>query len=182
LAIYNTPSDAANTAVRSFLTKVGEYYLGKGFNTGSGFGKHTWAQIKTEYFDSRCAYCEEEHEKLQIEHVIMFNRTEFGLHHPGNIVPCCKPCNKRERLADKTYCNWEQHLQKVCESRGELHKLQLRKDRITNNFQRFNYPVLTKEEQHAIGVIANSLYENIKTESDKSLNLYKELDKAFVQK
>lgn len=27
MAIYNTPSDAANTAVRSFLTSVGEHYL-----------------------------------------------------------------------------------------------------------------------------------------------------------
>ncbi|CAE6902108.1 HNH nucleases [Vibrio sp. B1FIG11] len=36
MAIYNTASDSANTAVRAFLTKVGEHYLGHSFNTGSG--------------------------------------------------------------------------------------------------------------------------------------------------
>ena len=36
MAIYNTASDAANTAVRAFLTKVGEFYLGRTFNTGTG--------------------------------------------------------------------------------------------------------------------------------------------------
>ena len=36
MAIYNTPADAANTAVRAFLTKVGEFYLDRSFNTASG--------------------------------------------------------------------------------------------------------------------------------------------------
>jgi hypothetical protein len=45
-----------------------------------------------------------------------------------------------------------------------------------------NYPQLNAEENHSIRVIANSLYENIKLESEKSLNLYKELDQAFVNK
>ena len=40
MAIYNTASDYANTAIRAFLTKVGEYYLDK-FNTGSGKGGRT---------------------------------------------------------------------------------------------------------------------------------------------
>lgn len=39
MAVYNTSSDSANTAVRAFLTKVGEYYWGKSFNTGSGKSK-----------------------------------------------------------------------------------------------------------------------------------------------
>ena len=39
MAVYNTTSDAANTVVRAFLTRVGEYYLGHTFNTGSGKGK-----------------------------------------------------------------------------------------------------------------------------------------------
>lgn len=43
------------------------------------------------------------------------------------------------------------------------------------------YPHLDEKEKHAIRVIANSLYENIKSESTKSLELYKQLDEAFVQ-
>ena len=36
MAIYNTGSDAANTMVRAFLTKIGESYLIHSFNNGSG--------------------------------------------------------------------------------------------------------------------------------------------------
>ena len=181
MAVYNTASDSANTAVRAFLTKVGEYYLGHSFNTGSGKGKTLWLSIRDDDFNSCCAYCGEQTQPLQIEHVLMFNRTEFGLHHPGNTVPCCKPCNKRERLEDNSYCDWEQHLSKVCASRNESHLFEKRKQKILDNFAKFNYPDLNQNEQHAIRVIANSLYENIKTESDKSLGLYTQLDEAFVK-
>lgn len=181
MAIYNTPSDAANTAVRSFLTKVGEHYLGRGFNTASGYGKQTWIKIKEVHFKSRCAYCGVKSEKLQVEHVVMFNRKEFGLHHPGNVVPCCKQCNKRTKLPNKEYCDWETHLKSICESKGEQAEFESRRRKIEENFKRFEYPVLNDNENHAIRVIANSLYENIKTESEKSLSMYKELDKAFVK-
>jgi hypothetical protein len=181
MAVYNTPSDSANTAIRAFLTKVGEHYLGHSFNTGSGKGKELWLAIRNTDFNGCCAYCGEKSENLQIEHVLMFNRTEYGLHHPGNIIPCCKGCNKRERLDDKSYCNWEQHLKKVCESRNEIAAFETRKKNIIDNFEKHKYPKLNVNEKHAIRVIANSLYENIKTESEKSLELYKQLDKAFVQ-
>lgn len=181
MAIYNTSSDSANTAVRAFLTKVGEHYLGHSFNTGSGKGKLLWLSIRDGDFESSCAYCGTKADKLQIEHVLMFNRTEYGLHHPGNIVPCCKVCNKRERLESKEYCDWEQHLLRVCEKRGELAYFEQRKVKILNNFEKHNYPKLNDNEKHAIRVIANSLYDNIKTESEKSLSMYKQLDEAFVK-
>lgn len=79
MAIYNTPSDSANTAVRAFLTKVGEYYLTHSFNTGSGKGKALWVSIRDNDFEGCCAYCGEKSDKIQIEHVLMFNRTEYGL-------------------------------------------------------------------------------------------------------
>ncbi|GGA77876.1 hypothetical protein GCM10011369_19740 [Neiella marina] len=181
MAVYNTSSDSANTAVRAFLTKVGEYYLGHSFNTGSGKGKAIWLKIRDDDFNSCCAYCGDKSEKLQIEHVFMFNRAEYGLHHPGNIVPCCKACNKRERLPDKSYADWQQHLRIVCEARGEQDRFEERKQKILWNFKQYDYPSLNPNEKHAIRVIANSLYENIKTESDKSLMLYKQLDEAFVK-
>lgn len=181
MAVYNTASDSANTAVRSFLTKVGEHYLGHSFNTGSGKGQRLWHAIRDEDFSSCCAYCGKNDQPLQIEHVLMFNRTEFGLHHPGNIVPCCKACNKRERTENKEYCGWEQHMYKVCESKGQMDLFESRKNKILSNFKKYSYPDLKTEEIHAIRVIATSLYENIKTESEKSLSLYKELDKAFIK-
>lgn len=69
----------------------------------------------------------------------------------------------------------------MCASRNESHLFEKRKQKILDNFAKFNYPDLNQNEQHAIRVIANSLYENIKTESDKSLGLYKQLDEAFVK-
>ncbi len=41
--------------------------------------------------------------------------------------------------------------------------------------------MLPETEQHAIRVIANTLYENIKNENEKALTIYQELDKAFVK-
>ncbi len=181
MAIYNTGSDSANTAVRAFLTKVGEYYLGYSFNTSSGKGKALWIEIRDEHFGSACAYCGDKNEKLQIEHVVMFNRNEYGLHHPGNTVPCCKACNKRERDKNKDFCDWKKHLKIICKNRNEENLYEMRLQKIKDNFVRFDYPNLNEQEKHAIRVIANSLYENIKTELEKSLSLYKQLDEAFVK-
>jgi hypothetical protein len=46
----------------------------------------------------------------------------------------------------------------------------------------YQYPQLSEQEKHAIRVIAESLYENIKSESEKSLKMYRSLDEAFVTK
>jgi len=181
LAVYNTTSDAANTAVRAVLTKVGEHYLGRSFNTGSGRGKEDWRRIRDIAFGGRCAYCDKADIVLQVEHLRMFNREEYGLHHPGNIVPCCKPCNKRTRLPDKSYANWVDHLHDICAENGESHRFERRHRKILDHMETEKYPKLNDKERHAIRVIANSLYENIKLEADKSLNMYKELDTAFVK-
>ena len=180
MAIYNAPSDAANTAVRAFLTKVGEFYLGRSFNTGSGKGQEDWGRIRDSVFQGQCAYCGETPRALQIEHLCMFNKAEFGLHHPGNIVPCCKTCNKRVKKADGTYASWIEHLEVICAQRGELDQYPARKARIEKSIADEGYPQFDEKERHAIRVIANSLYENIKSESGKSLELYKQLHKAFV--
>ena len=182
MTVYNTGADSANTAVRAFLTKVGEFYLARSFNTGSGRGKADWARIKDKVFKGKCSYCEDENAKLQIEHLIMFNRSEYGLHHPGNIVPICAKCNKRNRKSDKTYMNWLEQLEYVCKEHGEGGKFEQRKNRILKHIRDEKYPELSKEEHHAIRVIANSLYENTKSELEKSLDMYKQLDKAFVER
>lgn len=38
MAVYNTSSDSSNTGVRALLTKIGEHYLGRSFNTGCNTG------------------------------------------------------------------------------------------------------------------------------------------------
>ena len=182
MAVYNTSSDSANTAVRALLTKIGEHYLDRSFNTGSGQGKKNWEDIRDRYFEGKCSYCERNDLKLQIEHLIMFNRNEYGLHHPGNIVPSCSDCNKRRKDSGNNYLDWEGQLKQICIERNELDTFERRKSKILYhmNDSEYKYPNLSDTEKHAIRVIANSLYENIKMESDKSLKMYKELDQAFV--
>ena len=41
---------------------------------------------------------------------------------------------------------------------------------------------LSKEEMHSIRVVAKMLYTNVQDQVERSLHLYKELDKAFVEK
>lgn len=178
MAVYNTPSDAANTAVRAFLTSVGEHYLRSRFNTSSGNGRKIWGGIKSD-FNNACAYCGM-HENLQVEHLVMFNRFEFGLHHPGNIVPVCKKCNERQKDANKDYISWEAQLAIKCGGESTFWFIH-RKAKILDHIDSYKYPKLTKQEKHAIRVIAESLYENIKSESGKSLLMYQELDKAFLK-
>ena len=182
MAIYNTASDASNTSVRALLTKIGELYYGRSYNTGSGAGKKVWLEIRDQIFNGCCVYCGEGDVKLTIEHLIMFNRTEFGLHHPGNTVPCCSECNKRRKGNDKRYLDWKSHLRVVCEERGEPDMYEPRLNKVVEHMERgpYTYPKLTHEELSAIKVISQSLYENIKIEVQKSLNLYSDLDKEFL--
>lgn len=53
-------------------------------------------------FDGRCAYCGEQRDDLQREHVIPLSRG--GTHGVGNIVPACPPCNYAKK--DKLLIEW----------------------------------------------------------------------------
>ena len=180
MTTYNTGSDAANTAVRAFLTKVGEHYLGRTFDTSSGKGKQDWERIRENVFENKCAYCENGNTKLQIEHLIMFNREEFGLHHPGNVVPVCKSCNKRKKQ-DGKYVAWEEQLKLICNGTQSKALFSKRRNKILGHIKDECYPVLSKEESHSIRVVAEGLYEHIKNQVGDSLKLYKDLDQAFVK-
>lgn len=184
MAIYNTASDAANTAVRAYLTKVGEFYLGSSFNTSTGKALVAWQRIQKEVFAGCCAYCGETAEKLTIEHLIMFNRTDFGLHHPGNIVPVCRECNQTRRPNNGRYPTWEEHLRNRCVATSSMALFEERKRRILNHHTKglYAYPTLTKEESSAIKVIAESIYRSVQMEIEKGLGLYKRLDAEFVGK
>ncbi len=184
MAIHNTSYDAANTAVRAFLTKVGSTYCGKTFNTGSGSGKEIWNKIKNVVFHGKCCYCGKASDKLQIEHLIMFNREEYGLHHPGNVVPVCSDCNKRGKDEEGKHLSWEAHLKAVSERNGGMDSFEERKQRILDHVEKgeFAYPKLSDNEKHSIRVIAESLYNNITTETENSLSLYGKITKAFVNK
>lgn len=174
MAVHNTFSDASNTAVRAFLTKVGSLYWGKDFNVSTGEGKKTWERIKIE-FSGSCCYCGKKTPDLTMEHLIMFNRSEYGLHHPGNVVPCCKACNKRGKKNNDETMSWREHLKSIAKNDYDV-----RSRRIENHIKKYNYPNLTENEIKAIRVIAGSLYRNIGLEGEKSYTLYEHLRKEFL--
>ena len=181
MTTHNTASDAANTAVRAYLTTLGEKYLGHGFNTSSGKGKHIWGKIK-ESFSNRCAYCDEEPTRLTMEHLISFNRDSGGLHHPGNIVPCCPNCNRR-RKEDGLEVDWKTHLADIVEQAGHsIPTLRSRENKIAQHIHNYNHPDLTDDEMAAISTIARSLYEAVATDVKRGTDLYWSIHQAMINK
>ncbi|MCL0044467.1 HNH endonuclease [Dehalococcoidia bacterium] len=174
MATYKTTSIAANFGVRAFLTKVRELHLGRNYNTDSGQGKKDWIRIK-DVFDNSCAYCGATDVQLSMEHLVMHNQTACGLHHPGNIVPCCTPCNTRSRDKEKRYVTWETHL-KIRNSPPHVvdNRFEERFDHIQQHIMREKYPGLNAEERKAISNLAESLYASIVNEVDKALTSYKQ--------
>ena len=179
MTTYNTGADGANTAVRAFLTKVGEFYLGRSFNTASGQGKKDWRKIVEETFESKCAYCGQVRDRFTIEHLVMFNRQECGLHHPGNIVPCCNSCNSSRKKIDGKYPTWEDHLLSTC---SDISRFRKRKKNILKHINSENYPKLTEDEINALRSISEHLYSSTKLELEKALELYKNIDETLVKK
>ena len=78
------------------------------------------------------------------------------------------------------FVSWEVHLAKICRNDNQDVYLS-RYTKILAHISAYEYPALTEQERHAIRVIAESLYENIKSEAEKSLAMYRRLDEAFVK-
>ena len=111
--------------------------------------------------------------------MIIFNRKECGLHHPGNIVPSWKSCNKRTRDKEsKEYVGWVKHLETKCDSSEEF---KIRKEKIISHINSENYPKLTVDEKNALKAVAESLYERISNELPKSIDLFKKIDATLVK-
>ena len=179
MTTYNTSADSANSNVRAFLTKVGEFYLGRSFNTSSGWRGKYWEKIKTETFNSRCPYCHNKG-KLHIEHLITFNNEQCGLHHPGNIVPCSPECNTRKKDEDtKKYVNWEDQLLNICNSKEEFKS---RKKIIQTHIKNENYPNLTDDEINALRAVGKHLYSSTKSLFDSSFELFKNVDSTLLKR
>ena len=111
----------------------------------------------------------------------MFNREEYGLHHPGNIVPLCKDCNKRQKHPGGRYFTWEEQLLQICKNKNEESRYVSSKKKISDHVENERYPKFTDAEKHAIRVVAEKLYDDIKNQIDGAINFYKDLDQAFVQ-
>jgi hypothetical protein len=72
----------------------------------------------------------------------------------------------------------------VCNKNNEIDKFHERWSIIKKHMEEgeFKYPALSNEENKAIRIIANNLYESIKTEFEQAVKLFEDLDKAFTKK
>jgi hypothetical protein len=54
------------------------------------------------FFDDCCAYCGHglDADNATLDHLIPLNRTALGLHAWGNVIACCRFCNKEKHFKD----------------------------------------------------------------------------------
>ena len=183
-----TPGYAANIMVRSFLTRVGNHYLSEqspddcfyanalnrhgiklkklpGFDVKGKTGGAIWEYIEKCVFDGECAYCGAK-KPLQVEHLVMINKDQTGLHHPGNVVPACEECNQRPpetktpkiKESPTKYLSWESQLK----MRSKKNDLDKRKKRIEKHIRNARYPCLRSCDRERLKKSATKLYEKVK--------------------
>lgn len=172
----STPSYAANIAVRAFLTDFtsehlrevfgrhlsdGEYKRGEKQKRGiRKYGKGEWECIKKK-FCSRCAYCgekEKSDQQLTVEHLKMFNSSQCGLQHPGNVVPSCSSCNSSRKGPDKT---WEEQIKPKSGNKYE-NRIDTIKAHINSYDNYSNYNLSTSSDTcPSLEKIAQELHEEV---------------------
>lgn len=94
-------ADISNSAIRMFLQAVGALYdEARKLPKYSTRGKE-WKET-LRYFDGRCCYCGValDSDNSTQDHLVPINRTSLGLHAWGNVVPCCRACNKEKHFGD----------------------------------------------------------------------------------
>src|SRR6185436_14076596 len=84
----NAIGNAQNLFVRNILSNIGQ----------ESFNESDWQETKA-YFLNKCAYCGAETD-LVIDHAIPINKTKFGEHRIGNLVPSCNDCNNKKGNRD----------------------------------------------------------------------------------
>lgn len=171
---------ARNLVVRSFLREVGKVPDEPYFDHSSKKGKKVWGRIKKR-FNQKCAYCGKRDDKLEMEHLIMLNRQQGGLHHPGNVVPACKECNKREKDdANERYLDWEKHLNNIKKSdRGSNIDVATQINNIKDHMKCEKYPNITGESREYIAELAESLYQEVKVLQEEYIKKTEELSKTI---
>ena len=181
-----SPSDSSNNAVRYLLRKAASFHLKSMYNHKTSWGKDAWDEIVTEVFSSECAFCGINaafySKAFELEHIFGLNRTELGLHHPGNTVPVCKECNNRKKVKN-IQIHWEEHLENVCKEKGEEDKIEYRRKRINDHMNegKWRLPVWSDSEREEIRRYAEDLYEDISDLCNKAVTRYSRLKKSDLQ-
>lgn len=168
-----------NQAVRAYLAEIGGLYFRSLYDHKEGPGKKAWAEAM-EFFGNACVYCGTKESNLPrnttmtLEHLVETNQFEVGLHHPGNTVPACKPCNNsRHPIANGQSTSWQDHLASRCKGLNEKTKNK-RRQRIEEYIARGPnpYPQLTKKQIAFLKTACKSLYQEAMSLSNSRVELY----------
>jgi hypothetical protein len=145
--VPRSQSDLSNTAIRIFLQDVGAFY-----DTERGFEPFRPTIRQKEevhaFFSRCCAYCgvSLDADLQTLDHLIPLNRTALGLHAWGNVVACCRHCNK-----EKHFKNWLDFLRLKAAEQFEP-----RRKRILQFVKHYRY-----KPELGLHTIAQNLYQDV---------------------
>lgn len=152
------------------LQSIGSFYdKSRGF---SGFNKRgsEWVEV-TKFFENRCCYCGQtlDSDNSTEDHLIPINKTSLGLHAWGNIVPCCRHCNKEKHFND-----WVDFVKTKCNSEEECTR---RINKIKEFQERWRYNPNLKLKD-----VAQNLYEDVGEVSAVLIKLRLEQAQKIIQR
>lgn len=143
-----SPAYVANTVVRMFLARIGATYdRQRGMKP---YSKLSIGTILRDEFGHCCCYCELPLTDAAVDedHLIPTNKSTAGLHAWGNVVPACKPCNKR-----KHYREWRFFLREISTTDDEFHR---RASRIEEFQRKYRYAPAVGLE-----IVAGALHKEV---------------------
>lgn len=132
-----------------FLQAAGGIYdQARGFKKFNVGGAEWSAVLKA--FSNSCCYCGVAltDDNATRDHLVPINKKSLGLHAWGNVVPCCRQCNKEKHFGD-----WESFTKAKNPVRAVYKK---RHDSIVAFQRKYNYNPNLKLED-----IADNLYEDV---------------------
>ena len=162
-------SNISNSAIRIFLQDVGKFYdRERGFEP---FSPNVGQKDQLlEFFGHRCCFCRTEIDRssLSQDHLIPMNKAHLGLHAWGNVVPCCRSCNK-----EKQQKPWREFLNKKAGPNLAKERCQL----IDTFVSKMRYDPALNLHQYA-----DNLYNDIGEVAMTLINLrYKQAEEAIKQ-
>ena len=89
-------------------------------------------------------------------------------------MPCCRSCNKREKVDGKEV-DWKVHLKTIVKEKGHSNdELSSRRTRIENHIKNYNYPGLemTLKKKDKIKSVAEWLYNEVQDTVKRSKDIY----------
>lgn len=101
---------------------------------------------------------------MTVDHLIMFNREQYGLHHLSNGAPSRQKCNTQTKDKKGVYVDRRSHLRAVCDRNRESAQFGEREAVIEEHMKngQYKHAILSRSEEDSIRIIAESIYTSVK--------------------